>query len=279
MWEGAPPSGSPPFSEVSKRVRYPNIDPVLIHFGPLQIRWYGLMYVIAFSLAYVLLRRFATRGNGSLGKEDVADLLGYCAVGVIAGARLGYCLFYDLPQSLQYPLRIFAVWKGGMSFHGGLVGAAAAGWIFARRRKKPLLMLGDLGALVAPAGLFFGRLGNFINAELYGRVTSMPWGMVFPGGGDQPRHPSQLYEALLEGPFLFLILWLLRKRSLPQGFLFATFVLGYGVLRFVVEFFREPDPHLGFVLGALTMGQVLSAVMSAFGLFLYGLVFSRCKMC
>jgi len=258
-------------------MRYPSLDPVLIHFGPIQIRWYGLMYVIAFSLAYVLLRRFGTRGNGDLGKEEVADLLGYCAVGVIAGARIGYCLFYDLPRYVQHPLGIFAVWEGGMSFHGGLAGAAVAGWIFARRRKKSLLMLGDLGVSVAPVGLFFGRLGNFINAELYGRVTSVPWGMVFPGAGDQPRHPSQLYEALLEGPFLFLILWFLRKRSLPRGVLFATFFLGYGVFRFVVEFFREPDAQLGFVLGTLTMGQMLSAVMMAFGLFLYGWVFSDCK--
>ncbi|MEW6664318.1 MAG: prolipoprotein diacylglyceryl transferase [Thermodesulfobacteriota bacterium] len=249
-------------------MKYPAIDPVLIDFGPVQIRWYGLMYVIAFFMAYVLLRRFGTRAGRDLGSDEVGDLLGYCVIGVIAGARLGYCLFYNLPYYLGEPLRIFAVWEGGMSFHGGLTGAMVSGWMFALRRKKAFLMLADLGGLVAPVGLFFGRLGNFINGELYGRVTTVPWGMVFPGGGGLPRHPSQLYEALLEGPALFLVLALLGRRDLPMGFLFASFLSGYGLIRFVVEFFREPDAQLGFILGPLTMGQLLSLLMIALGMLL-----------
>jgi phosphatidylglycerol---prolipoprotein diacylglyceryl transferase len=250
-------------------MKYPTIDPVLIHFGPVQIRWYGLMYVIAFSLGYLLLRRFGTRGGRDLGSDEAGDLLSYCVIGVIAGARLGYCLFYNLPVYLHEPLRVFAVWEGGMSFHGGLAGSVVAGWMFALRRKKAFLMLADLGGLVAPVGLFFGRLGNFINGELYGRVTHVPWGMVFPGGGEHPRHPSQLYEAVLEGPILFLILMLIGRRELPRGFLFATFLSGYGLIRFGLEFFREPDAQLGLILGPFTMGQLLSMLMIVFGLLLF----------
>ncbi len=252
-------------------MRYPHIDPVLIDLGPVQIRWYGLMYVIAFSLAYVLLRKLGSGEGRVLRKEEVADLLGYSMIGVLAGARLGYCLFYNLPFYLEHPLRVFAVWEGGMSFHGGLIGAIASGWVYVLRTKKPFLKLADLGVQVAPVGLFFGRVGNFINAELYGRVTTVPWGMVFPGAGGQPRHPSQLYEALLEGLVLFLLLRLLGKRALPPGFLLATFLTGYGAFRFVLEFFREPDVQLGFILGPLTMGQLLCTLMVVLGLVLYGI--------
>lgn len=246
-------------------LKYPHINPVLIHLGPLEVRWYGLMYVIGFLLAYFILIKTSRREHYDLSKQEVGDLLTFCIVGVIVGARLGYCLIYNFSYYFHQPLKVFAVWEGGMSFHGGLIGAATAGWIYARRRKKSFLMIADLGALAAPLGLFFGRIGNFINGELYGRVTTVPWGMVFPGAGPLPRHPSQLYEAFFEGVVLFLLLlWLSRKR-IPHGALMGTFLVGYGVFRFFLEFFRQPDPQLGFVLGPFTMGQVLCSIMVVAG--------------
>jgi len=250
-------------------MRYPNIDPVLIHVGPFAVRWYGLMYVVGFLLGYFLLLKLSQREEYDLTKQEVGDLLYFCIAGLVLGARLGYCLIYNFSYYVHEPLKIFAVWEGGMSFHGGLAGAAIAGWVFAHRRHKSLLMIADLGAVAAPLGLFFGRIGNFINGELYGRVTSMPWGMVFPGAGNLPRHPSQLYEAFFEGLILFCILiWLSRKRH-PRGFLMASFLTGYGVFRFFLEFFREPDPQIGFVVGPFTMGQILCSIMVAAGIALF----------
>lgn len=259
-------------------MKCPEIDPVLIHIGPLQIRWYGLMYVIGFLLAYFILLKTSQRKGHNLTKQDIGDFLGYCIAGVIVGARLGYCVFYNLSFYLHNPLKAFAVWEGGMSFHGGLIGVFAAVWIYSVRKKRPFLMLADLVVLAAPLGLFFGRIGNFMNKELYGRVTGVPWGMVFPGAGEYPRHPSQLYEALLEGLVLFLILLWLSKRKIPQGFLSGTFLIGYGAFRFCLEFFREPDLHLGFVLGPFTMGQLLSSIMVIAGgcLFILSLRLERC---
>ncbi|MEJ2025675.1 MAG: prolipoprotein diacylglyceryl transferase, partial [Deltaproteobacteria bacterium] len=188
---------------------YPLIDPVLIQVGPFAVRWYGLMYVVGFLLGYFLLRNLSRREQYDLTKEEVGDLLYYCMVGLVVGARLGYCFIYNFSYYLSEPLKIFAVWEGGMSFHGGLAGTAVAGWIFSHRRRKSLLMIADMGAVAAPLGLFFGRIGNFINGELYGRETTLPWGIVFPGAGNVPRHPSQLYEALFEGVILFVVLFLL----------------------------------------------------------------------
>ncbi len=244
---------------------YPNIDPVLVHLGPIQIRWYGLMYVIGFFVAYLILLRICRKERYDLTRHELEDVLTYCIVGLILGARIGYCLFYNLGVYLENPLKIFAVWEGGMSFHGGLIGVLLAGWIFAAKRSKPFLMLADLGAVAATPGLFFGRLGNFINAELYGRVTGHPWGMVFPGGGPFPRHPSQLYEAFFEGLVLFTILYGLHSRVRTHGILISLFLMIYGAMRFVIEFFRQPDPQLGYVLGGFTMGQILCIIMMAAG--------------
>ena len=246
-------------------MKYPDIDPVLIHIGPLQIRWYGLMYVIGFLLAYYILLKTSSRRGHDLTRQDIGDFLLYVIVGVVVGARLGYCIIYDLSYYFHSPLQVLALWEGGMSFHGGALGVLIAGWIYALRKNKPFLMLADLGALATPLGLFFGRIGNFINGELYGRPTKVPWGIVFPGAGEHPRHPSQLYEAFFEGVMLFAILLWLSKRRVPQGFLLGTFLFGYGVFRFFLEFFREPDPQLGFIAGPFTMGQLLCSIMVGFG--------------
>lgn len=251
------------------------IDPVFLRLGPLdvpwygpltlEIRWYGLMYLFGFALAYLVIRSELKRKQGPVPVEATDDFLFHLILGVLIGGRLGYVIFYNLPVYLHAPWEIFALWNGGMSFHGGLIGMVISGWLFGRRHHAPFLELADIGALAAPPGLMLGRLGNFINGELYGRVTTLPWGMVFPQGGNLPRHPSQLYECLLEGPVLFAILWFLRRRIAVSGQLLACFLMGYGVCRFLVEFVREPDPQLGFVLFGLTMGQVLCFCMIVFG--------------
>jgi phosphatidylglycerol:prolipoprotein diacylglycerol transferase len=250
---------------------YPFIDPVLIRVGPLEVRWYGLMYLLGFVCAYFVIRSELKRKNGPIPAESADDLLFYLIVGMLIGARLGYALFYNLGSYLSAPWEIFFVWHGGMSFHGGLVGMVVAGVIFSRRQNAPFMELADIGALAAPIGLMLGRIGNFINGELYGRVTTVPWGIVFPDGGPLPRHPSQLYEAFFEGPFLFALLWWLRVRTKRPGEVLATFVVAYGILRFIVELFREPDPQLGFIVEGLTMGQILCMFMVAagIGLFIY----------
>lgn len=250
-------------------MKYPQIDPVLIHLGPLQVRWYGLMYVIAFTLGYLILVRTSRDERYPISKQEVADLLTFCIAGVVLGARLGYCLIYNFPYYSQHPLKILAVWEGGMSFHGGLIGAALGGWMYARKKNLSLLMLADLGAVAAPLGLFFGRIGNFINGELFGRPTDVPWGMVFPEGGNIPRHPSQLYEAFFEGLVLFVIVFLLSRKPRPRGFLMGTFLVGYGIFRFSLEYFRQPDPQLGFIIGTFTMGQILSSLMVLAGIVLF----------
>ncbi|MFO8111985.1 MAG: prolipoprotein diacylglyceryl transferase, partial [Desulfosalsimonadaceae bacterium] len=188
---------------------YPMIDPVIFEIGPLQVRWYGLMYIIGFACAYLILLYLSRRRVFRIDRNEIEDLLVYGIIGLLLGARVGYCLFYNLEFYLANPLKILAVWEGGLSFHGGLIGLVIAGAVFARIRKKSFLMLVDMGAVAATPGLFFGRIGNFINGELYGRVTDVPWGMVFPGAGPYPRHPSQLYEALLEGLVLFAVLFFL----------------------------------------------------------------------
>lgn len=246
-------------------IPYPEIDPVIFRFGPLAIRWYGLMYLLGFVGGYFYLRHLVRLRGFDWSRDTVADLLFYVVFGVILGGRLGYVLFYNLPQYLAHPLDIFKVWQGGMSFHGGLLGVIVATLIFCRRRELPAFAAGDILAAAVPIGLGLGRIGNFINAELWGRESDVPWAMVFPGAGPHPRHPSQLYEALLEGLVLFVCLWVLHRRQVRIGVPFFSFFLLYGLFRFLVEFFREPDRHLGTLLGWATMGQLLCVPMIIFG--------------
>ncbi len=252
---------------------FPNIDPVLISIGPLQIRWYGLMYIMGFLASYLLVQfQLSRQKSPLLSKEQVLDLYFYLILGLILGARLGYCLFYNLRVYIQHPLEILAVWHGGMSFHGGLVGVLAASWVYCRKNKISLLDLGDLIIVTAPIGLGLGRMANFINGELFGRVTTVPWGMVFPQGGPLPRHPSQLYEAALEGIVLFILLWTKKDHKPFSGALIARFLILYGAFRILVEFFRQPDVQVGYLFGLFTMGQILSTLMIVVGGLL---VFSR----
>lgn len=248
---------------------FPAIDPVFLKLGPLQFRWYGLMYVLGFILSYFVVRREVQKRALPLSSEGVADMIFAMALGVVLGGRLGYVLFYDLPTYLAHPLKIFAIWQGGMSFHGGLAGVVLAALWFSRSRGITLLDLGDLIAFAAPIGIGLGRIGNFINGELYGRVTTVPWGIVFPDGGPLPRHPSQLYEALLEGVLLFFLVRFASRRVTGPGAALATFLAGYGLCRITVEFFRQPDQQLGLYLGMFSMGQILSLplVMAGVGLF------------
>jgi len=247
-------------------IPYPHISPDLITIGPLHIRWYGLMYVAGFVTGYFLIQRQERSREMGLVGPVAQELVFTLAIGLIVGARLGYLLFYqymDLTYYLTHPIEIVALWHGGMSFHGGLMGCIVAGWWFCKRKKLPFWAVGDSVIVAAPVGLFFGRIGNFINGELFGRVTNVPWAMVFPGAGPLPRHPSQLYEAIGEGIVLFAILWRLHKKRYPDGMMVAWFLGLYGLIRFFLEFFREPDPQLGFIIGRFTMGQVLCAAMMA----------------
>ena len=227
------------------------------------------MYVFGFAASYLLVRYQMKKKEFSISKTEVENLYFYLIIGLMVGARLGYVLFYDLKIYLADPLEIFAIWHGGMSFHGGLIGVLIVGILFSWRNKKSFWRIADLIIVTVPIGLGLGRIGNFINGELYGRVTQLPWGMIFPKGGPLPRHPSQLYESALEGGVLFLILWLIKDKKLPTGGLLALFLFLYGTFRFFVEFFREPDAHLGFVLGPFTMGQALTAFMIVGGMILF----------
>lgn len=243
----------------------PQIDPVFFHLGPLAVRWYGLMYLFGFLTAFFIIKNLAPRRQLRLDSDDVSDLLFYIVIGVILGGRLGYVLFYNFSYYISHPLQTFAVWQGGMSFHGGLTGVVVATLIYCRRHSVALLPLADILAIAATIGLGFGRIGNFINGELWGRVTTLPWGMVFPAAGPFPRHPSQLYEALVEGPIIFaLLLWIFLRRP-KNGTVLFSFLILYGVGRFFLEFFREPDQQIGFLWGGATMGQILCLVMIVSG--------------
>jgi phosphatidylglycerol:prolipoprotein diacylglycerol transferase len=246
-----------------------NINPVLIKLGPFQVGWYGLMYVFGFIASYLLVRFQMKKKAFGISSQELENLFVYLMLGLIIGGRLGYVLFYDLPIYLNNPLEIFAIWHGGMSFHGGLLGVLIVGIFFCWRHKRSFWKIADLFIVTAPIGLGLGRIGNFINGELYGRVTSVPWGMIFPKGGPLTRHPSQLYESALEGGVLFIILWLLKDKKLPRGGLLAVFLFAYGIFRFFVEFLREPDQQLGFILGPLTIGQLLSSLMIISGIILF----------
>jgi len=250
---------------------YPDIDPVLIHLGPLQVRWYGLMYVLGFLAAYQLVQHQIRKFKLPEMEEHFDNLNFVLLLSLILGGRLGYVLFYNPAYYLHHPGEILATWEGGMSFHGALIGLLLGGLFYCRRHGLDFWRAADLYVVAGPVGLGLGRIGNFINGELYGRVTNVPWAMVFPGGGPLPRHPSQLYESLLEGVVLFAILWRAKERQGVTGSMLALFLLCYGVLRCFGELFRQPDPQLGFLFGPLTMGQLLSGVMIAAGLLIFAL--------
>ncbi len=238
---------------------YPEIDPVLISIGFLKIRWYGLMYVVGFVIAWLLARKRAKESWSIIKAQQVDDLIFYCMLGVIVGGRLGYVLFYGLDNLAADPLYVFKITEGGMSFHGGLAGVMVAMWLLSRRLGVPMWGLWDFVAPLAPLGLFFGRIGNFINGELWGKPTDVPWGFKV---GDQVLHASMLYEAILEGLVLFAILWLYSARERPHMSVSGLFLLFYGIFRFLVEFVRVPDSHLGYLaFGWVTMGQILSLPM------------------
>lgn len=252
-------------------IAYPNIDPVLVEIGPIAIRWYGLAYVAGFIIAALVMRSLVRRWNIALTDDDLLDIVLVAVIGLVAGARLGYVVFYGAGTYWDDPLSILAFWDGGMSFHGGLVGVMLAGWLIAKKKGVPVLRLFDLGAVGAPLGIFFGRIANFINGELWGRETDVPWGMVFPRApGGMPRHPSQLYEAVLEGLVIFIVLFVLSRRKRRDGLIIGTLLVLYSVFRTAIEFFREPDIQLGFIFGPFTMGQLLTAPMLIAGGWLIG---------
>lgn len=244
-------------------LQYPQINPIAIDIGPLQVHWYGLMYVVGLFAAWWLGRRRAQRLG--LSHDDIGDMIFYGAMGIIIGGRIGFALFYGFDQLLANPLWLFKIWEGGMSFHGGLTGVLIAAWLFARKHRLAFFQLTDFIAPLVPIGLGAGRLGNFINHELPGRVSDVPWAMVFPsmmGLEPEPRHPSALYEFALEGIVMFVVLWWFSSRPRQRGMTSGLFLLLYGVFRFIVEFVRLPDPQLGFIaFGWLTMGQLLSLPM------------------
>lgn len=251
---------------------HPQFNPIALQIGPLAIHWYGLMYLIGFALVWLLGNYRIKQKRSPIDKKGLEDLIFYCALGVVVGGRLGYVLFYQPDYYLQpqHWLQIFYVWEGGMAFHGGLIGVLAVLAWFSYQRRIPFFALGDFLAPLIPLGLAAGRLGNFINGELWGRPTDLPWGMIFPQAMDGvARHPSQLYQMGLEGILLFLILWLFSERSRPQGQVSGLFLMGYGLFRFIAEFSREPDAFLGLLWAQLSMGQLLSLPMMALGAFIF----------
>lgn len=245
-----------------------------LRLGPIEVHWYGLMYLAGFLVAWWLGARRAERQGWQ--REEMADLIFYAALGVIIGGRLGYVFFYKPAEFLANPLMLFAIQQGGMSFHGGLLGVLTAGWLYARKTGRSFFAVTDFVAPLVPPGLFAGRLGNFVNGELWGAPSTLPWAMVFPHAGPEPRHPSQLYEAALEGVVLFALLWWFTRRPRPLMAVSGLFLLGYGVGRFAVEFVRQPDAHLGYLaFGWLTTGHLLTAPMIVAGALLMVLAYRR----
>lgn len=256
-------------------IYHPQINPNIFEFGVIKVSWYGMMYVVAFVSGYLLLKN-RHKNNPDFTKNQLSDLLTYVMLGVLLGGRIGYVLFYGLQFWLNDWLYPFKTWQGGMSFHGGAIGVILSLWLFSVKQKKSFLFVTDLVSPIIPWGLFFGRIGNFINGELWGRVTDMPWGMIFPDADNLPRHPSQLYEAIFEGLFLWLILWTVSKKQLKLGFASGAFLFGYGIIRILVEFFREPDAQFSLDLFKyITMGQILSLPMVVIGIFLMMKKFDR----
>jgi phosphatidylglycerol:prolipoprotein diacylglycerol transferase len=258
--------------EILAAIPFPAIDPVAVRIGPVAVRWYALAYVLGLLCAWWLVRRVGSGAAKIMSKRDADDLLMWATLGVVLGGRLGYVLFYKPGYYIENLGEVLSLWRGGMSFHGGMLGVILAAVLFARARKLKIFSVGDLAALAAPIGLFFGRIANFINGELWGRASNVSWAMIFPDprAGGIPRHPSQLYEAALEGIVLFTVLMLAVRLlgSLKRpGEIGGMFLIGYGVARIVVELFREPDAHLGFLFAGITMGQLLSLPMIAVGLY------------
>ena len=251
-------------------IAYPEIDPVALALGPLQVRWYGLTYLAGLAFAWWLARRRAGRADAVIARRQVDDMVFYSALGVVLGGRLGYVLFYGLEHLAADPGWLLRIWEGGMSFHGGLLGVIVANWWYARKQQLSFAGLLDFVAPLAPVGLGLGRLGNFIGQELWGRPSTVPWAMIFPNDPLQlPRHPSQLYQAALEGLLLFVLLYWFSNKPRPRLTVSGLFILGYGVMRFIVEFFRQPDQHIGLDLfGWMSRGQLLSAPMILLGLYL-----------
>lgn len=250
---------------------FPTIDPVLIQLGPFAIRWYALAYIVGIVLGGLYIGFLNKRPPHYAGLRPLDDMMLWAILGIICGGRLGYVLFYNLPYYSEHITEIFQLWHGGMSFHGGLIGFIVAMYMFSHRHRFPFLGIMDLCACAAPIGLFFGRLANFINGELYGRMTTVPWGIIFPNGGEIPRHPSQVYEAILEGLLLFVLISSLAfftTARTKQGLLSGVFLCGYALLRIFIEQFREPDEQIGFLWGMVTMGQLLCIPMLLLGLFL-----------
>jgi len=245
---------------------YPNIDPIAFSIGPLSIRWYGISYLVGFLAAFLWCISKRNNPPTPWTIEQIADLFFYTALGVIFGGTIGYILFYQPSLLLQDPLALLKFWQPGRSFHGGLLGVLIALLLYSRLQKRSLAEVADFLCPAVPLGLAAGRIGNFLNGELWGRVTDVPWGMVFPYAGPHPRHPSQLYEFLLEGVLLFIVLAVYSRRARPAGAVTGMFLLGYGLCRGFVEFFREPDLYQGFILGWMTMGQLLSIPMIIAGI-------------
>ena len=260
---------------------FPNINPIAIDIGIIKIRWYALSYICGILLSWLLILKIIKTKNIKVSNKNISDLISNCMIGIIVGGRLGYVIFYNPEYYISNLLEILKIWNGGMSFHGGFIGVVIAVIYTSNTYKIPVMVFSDLISIVSPIGIFFGRIANFINGELYGKITNHKYGIIFPKGGSLPRHPSQLYEAFFEGLLLFIILWLLTKTSNileKKGLITGCFIFLYGVFRFFVEIFREPDLHIGYLYFDLSMGQLLSLPMILIGLYLINKFYGNIKI-